>query len=533
MCGYKGGQGKTSRPEVRPVAVLDFGGQYAHLIARRVRELGFYSEILPHDVDLSSLKALSPQAVILSGGPRSVYEEDAPDLKPGVLEWIVERKVPALCICYGHQLVGDRLGGRVERGAKGEYGTATLTILRHDPLFEGTPRVQKVWMSHMDQLVEPPPGAVVLARTEITSIAAFRLSELPLYGVQFHPEVRHTEHGLAILKNFLEKAAGATPNWRPESLAERKVAEVKAVYRGGNVLVAASGGVDSTVAAYLTMLAIGSDKLHLVVIDTGLLREGEADEVVRTLRGLGFKHVHLVKASREFLEALKGVTDPEEKRRRVAAKYFEVLERAARELEAKYGKFKYLVQGTIYPDRIESGRAGRGSDRIKSHHNVTLPEKLGLELIEPLADLYKDEVRRLARALGLPPEVVTRHPFPGPGLAVRIVGEVTEEGLKILRRATKIVEDEVRRAGLYERLWQAFPALLPVKTTGVKGDARSYEYAVALRFVVSEDAMTAEFAKVPWELLERIATRITNEVKGVNRVLYDITNKPPATIEYE
>ena len=518
---------------MRPVVVLDFGGQYAHLIARRVRELGFYSEILPHDVTLSALKALNPLAVILSGGPRSVYEENAPDLGPGILEWIIECRVPTLCICYGHQLVGAKLGGRVERGAKGEYGTATLTVLRQDPLFEDTPRVQKVWMSHVDQLVEPPPGALVLARTEATDIAAFRLSEFPLYGVQFHPEVKHTEHGLVILRNFLERVAGAAPNWRPESLAERKVAEIKATYRGGNVLVAASGGVDSTVAAYLTMLAIGSDKLHLVVIDTGLLREGETDEVVRTLRDLGFKHVHLVKASREFLEALKGVSDPEEKRRRIAAKYFEVLERAARELEAKYGRFKYLVQGTIYPDRIESGRAGRGSDRIKSHHNVTLPERLGLELIEPLADLYKDEVRRLARALELPPEVITRHPFPGPGLAVRVVGEVTEEKLRILRHATKIVEEEVRKAGLYEKLWQAFPALLPVKTTGVKGDARSYEYAIALRLVVSEDAMTAEFAKVPWDLLEHIAARITNEVRGVNRVLYDITNKPPATIEYE
>ena len=302
---------------------------------------------------------------------------------------------------------------------------------------------------------------------------------------------------------------------------------------GGNILVAASGGVDSTTAAYIVKLAVGPDPIHLVVIDTGLLREGEAERAVGTLRSLGFKHVHLVDASREFLGALRGVVDPEEKRRVIARVYFEVLERKARELSAVYGEFRYLVQGTIYPDRIESGRAGRGSDRIKSHHNVTLPERLGLELIEPLADFYKDEVRRVALHLGLPEDLVYQHPFPGPGLAARIVGEVTEEKLRIVRQATRIVEEELRRAGLYRSLWQAFPVLLPVRTTGVKGDARSYEYAIALRAVVSEDAMTAEFAKLPWEVLERIASRIVNEVEGVNRVLYDVTNKPPATIEFE
>ncbi len=518
---------------MRPVLVLDFGGQYAHLIARRVRELGFYTEILPFDASLQRVVESRPLAVILSGGPRSVYEDGAPRLDRKVLEWMLSIHVPVLAICYGHQLLGLELGGRVERGAKGEYGTATLRVLTDDPLFENTPKTQRVWMSHSDQLVELPPGAVLLASTEVTKIAAFKLRDAPIYGVQFHPEVRHTEYGMTILRNFLTKVAGLKPNWGVEDLVGEKVETIRSQYRGGNVLVAASGGVDSTVAAYLTMLAVGAERVHLVVIDTGLLRAGEAEEVVSTLKELGFKHVHLVRAAEEFLEALRGVSDPEEKRRRIASKYFEVLERAARDLARKYGEFKYLVQGTIYPDRIESGRTGRGSDRIKSHHNVTLPERLGLELIEPLADLYKDEVRRLAKALGLPRKIVTRHPFPGPGLAVRVVGEVTREKLEVLRKATKIVEEEVRRAGLYEKLWQAFPALLPVKTTGVKGDARSYEYAIALRFVLSEDAMTAEFAKVPWDVLERIATRIVNEVEGVNRVLYDVTNKPPATIEYE
>lgn len=515
---------------LRDVVVVDFGGQYAHLIARRARELGFKSRVVPYD-QLGLEEALSIGALVLSGGPSSVLERGAPKLDREFILEAVERGVPLLGICYGHQLLAEALGGRVQRGERGEYGSAALEVLADDPLFQGTPRVQRVWMSHRDYVADSPPNSLVLARTELCRVAAFGLKGSKVYGVQFHPEVRHTEYGAQLLRNFLARIAGLEPSWSPEAEVERVVEGVRAAYKGGNILVAASGGVDSTVAAYIVKLAVGVDPIHLVVIDTGLLREGEAERAVSTLRALGFKHVRLVDASREFLNALRGVTDPEEKRRAIARLYFEVLEREARVRFCN--EFKYLVQGTIYPDRVESGRVGRGSGRIKSHHNVTLPERLGLEVIEPLADFYKDEVRRIALSLGLPKEVVWQHPFPGPGLAVRVVGEVTEEKLRIVREATRIVEEEVRGSELYRQLWQVFPVLLPVRTTGVKGDARSYEHAIAIRAVVSEDAMTAEFAKLPWDLLERISTRVVNEVEGVNRVLYDVTNKPPATIEFE
>ncbi|RLE94012.1 MAG: GMP synthase (glutamine-hydrolyzing) [Thermoprotei archaeon] len=516
----------------REVVVVDFGGQYAHLIARRVRELGFYARVVGYD-SLSLRDLEGAGALILSGGPHSVYEEGAPMPDTRVIRRAIDSGLAVLGICYGHQLLSRMLGGEVRRGEKGEYGSSTLEVVADDVIFRGTPRLQRVWMSHRDVVERAPPGSRVLARTSVSRIAAFRLVGARVYGLQFHPEVRHTEYGSTILRNFLVEVAELEPSWRPEELVGEIVRRIRDRYRGGNVLVAASGGVDSTTAAYLVKMAIGAEPIHLVVIDTGLLRRGEAGWAQRTLKSLGFKHVHLVDAAEEFLDALRGVDDPEEKRRAIAEVYFRVLEREAERLEREYGEFRYLVQGTIYPDRIESGRAGRSSDRIKSHHNVTLPERLRLEVIEPLADFYKDEVRRIARALGLPGEVVERHPFPGPGLAVRVVGEVTREKLEIVRRATEIVEEELRRAGLYGQLWQAFPVLLPVKTTGVKGDARSYEYAIAIRAVVSEDAMTAEFAKLPWDVLERIASRIVNEVEGVNRVLYDVTNKPPATIEFE
>ena len=517
----------------RRVLVVDFGGQYAHLIARRIRELGFYAEVVPHDSEIGVNMLKDVGAIVFSGGPHSVYEEGAPLPSRSLLLLLLEKNVPVLGICYGHQVLSYMLGGSVRRGERGEYGNAVLEVEVRDELFEDTPTKQRVWMSHMDVVEEPPPGSIVLAKTEVTRVAAFKLKNKRVYGVQFHPEVRHTEYGYTILRNFLEKIAGLEASWRPELLVNQIIEDVRSRYKGGNILVAASGGVDSTTAAYLVKMAVGDDVMHLVVIDTGLLRIGEAKWAVDMLRSLGFKHVHLVDASKEFLEALRGVKDPEEKRRRIAETYFKVLEREALKLEELYGKFKYLVQGTIYPDRIESGRAGRSSDRIKSHHNVTLPKGLYLNIIEPLANFYKDEVRRLASTLGIPSKVVKRHPFPGPGLAVRIIGEVNEEKLDIIRRASLIVEEELEKAGVYEEVWQAFPVLLPLKTTGVKGDARSYEHAVALRIVVSEDAMTAEYAKLPWSLLERIASRIVNEVRGVNRVLYDITNKPPATIEFE
>jgi len=409
------------------------------------RELGFYAEVVPHDA-LGPEDVSSAGALVLSGGPSSVLEEGAPRLDRSLLELALKEGKPVLGICYGHQLLALTLGGAVERGERGEYGSAILEVLVDDPLFSGTLKVQRVWMSHRDRVASPPPGSVVLARTETCEVAAFKLAGFNVYGVQFHPEVKHTEHGARMLENFLRGVAGLEPRWRPEDAVESVVERVRAAYKGGNVLVAASGGVDSTTAAYIVKLAVGPDPIHLVVIDTGLLREGEAERAVSTLKSLGFKHVHPVDASRKFLNALKGVVDPEEKRRVIARVYFDVLERKARELSAVYGEFRYLVQGTIYPDRIESGRAGRGSDRIKSHHNVALPERLGLELIEPLADFYKDEVRRIALSLGLPEELVYQHPFPGPGLAVRVIGEVTEEKLRIVRKATRIVEEELRAA---------------------------------------------------------------------------------------
>ena len=513
------------------VLVVDFGSQYTHLIARRVRELGVYSEIAHNQLTPEDI-GKDVGAVILSGGPKSVYEENSPKLRPDTLKFLLERDIPILGICYGHQLLAAELGGEVRRGDSGEYGITILNVLKDDLIMAGTPKVQKVWMSHRDKVVTLPDGAVVIARTRYSEIAAFRYGD-KVYGVQFHPEVKHTEYGREILSNFLFRVAGLERSWSPEDLASEKVKRIKDQYRGGNVLIAASGGVDSTTAAVLTLRALGPDAVHLVVVDTGLLRAGEAEKVVRDLRKLGFKHVHLVNASSIFLSRLRGVTDPEEKRRVIARTFFEIFTEYAKKLEEEYGKFRYLVQGTIYPDRIESGRAGVGSARIKSHHNVTLTEVLDLELIEPINDLYKDEVRRLARALGIPDEIVYKHPFPGPGLAVRIVGEITPEKLRIARKAHSIVEEELKKAGLYRELWQAFPVVLPVRSVGVMGDERTYEYVVALRVVVSEDAMTAEFAKLPWNVIERIATRIVNEIEGVNRVVYDVTNKPPATIEYE
>ena len=518
---------------MKRVIVLDFGSQYAHLIARRVRELGVYSEVVPHDAPASQIRSLNPGAIILSGGPASVYEEGAPKLRDDTLSFLLSGEVPVLGICYGHQLLAQALGGVVARGEKGEYGLSWLKILESDLLFKGTPSTQRVWMSHRDYVEKVPSDVVAIASTDYSRVAAFRHRSKPIYGVQFHPEVRHTEHGMRILRNFLFEIAGLERNWSTQGLVSSIFEGVRRAYRGGKVLMAVSGGVDSTTAAYVIKEVVGEDNIHLVFVDTGLLREGEPERVLKMLRSLGFKHVHFVDASKRFLERLRGVVDPEEKRKVISRTFIEVFEEVRRRLEERYGPFRYLGQGTIYPDRIESGQASRRADRIKSHHNVAIPIQVSLELLEPLKDLYKDEVRRLARALNLPEELIRQHPFPGPGLAVRVVGEVTEEKLRIVRKASRIVEEELKRAGLYEELWQAFPVLLPVRSVGVMGDSRTYEYVIALRIVVSEDAMTAEFAKLPWDVLERIASRIVNEVEGVNRVLYDITNKPPATIEFE
>lgn len=514
------------------VVVFDFGGQYAHLIARRIRELNFYSVLLPHDATLEQFLELRPRAVVFSGGPSSIYAEGSPKPRSDVVEYIVGNRVPLLGVCYGHQLIASIFGGRVARKEKGEYGLSILRVAKSDPLFEGTPSVQRVWMSHRDAVVELPEEMEALASTEYSEVAALRHKSLPIYGVQFHPEVRHTEYGRRILENFLKRVAGLKPNWFVEDVASEIIAQLRAWLKG-KVLTAVSGGVDSLTTALMVLKAVGSENVHVVHVNTGLLREGESERVLETLRKLGFEHVHYVDASKLFLERLRGVVDPEEKRRVVAQTFAEVFKEKALELNREVGGFKYLAQGTIYPDRVESGATGKATAKIKSHHNVVMEAIPGLELVEPLAEFYKDEVRVIARSLGLPEEVVRQHPFPGPGLAVRVVGEVTEEKLRILRKATRIVEEEFRNSGLYDRVWQAFPVLLPVKSVGVKGDERSYEYVLALRVVESEDAMTASFAKLPWDFLERLAERLVNEVEGVNRVLYDVTNKPPATIEFE
>ena len=511
------------------VLVVDFGGQYAHLIARRCRELGVYSEIVEPEHVLEELERGDVGGVIFSGGPVSISDPNAPTIDP---KPILERGIPILGICYGHQLIAHLLGGKVEKGLKGEYGISTLTVNEEDLIFYGTPRQQEVWMSHKDQVTSLPKNFKILASTPYSQIAAYKCLDSPIYGLQFHPEVRHTKYGKKILRNFLHKICKCKPSWKLSDFIKIKVSEIKRIAGNSNIIMAASGGVDSTTAAYLIKLAVG-DKLHLVYVNTGLMREGESEEVLRTLKKLGFKNVHYIDAEEIFLERLKRITDPEEKRRIIARTFIELFEEKARELEKHYGKFEFLGQGTIYPDRIESGQASPLADRIKSHHNVVLPKGMKLKLIEPIADLYKDEVRRLAIKLGLPRELVKRHPFPGPGLAIRVIGEVTREKLEILRKADKIVEEEMKRSGWYWKVWQAFPTLLPIKTVGVMGDQRAYEHAIALRVVWSEDGMTADFVKLPWKLLERIASRIVNEVEGVNRVLYDVTNKPPSTIEYE
>lgn len=516
------------------IAILDFGGQYTHLISRRVRELGVYSEIFPFYVSLSELEGGRVRGIILSGGPRSVYEEGSPKVGREFFEWCGERGIPVLGICYGHQLIAHVFGGEIERGERREYGRTLLYVECEDELFRGLDVVETVWMSHGDNVVRLPEGFKVLGRTEGTPVAAYANPEKKVFGVQFHPEVAHTSKGLKILENFVLGVCGCKPTWVVESWVDEAVREVREkVKEGGNIIMAVSGGVDSTVAATIIHLAAG-DRLHCVFVDNGLLRKGEAEDVVRTFREkMKFKNFHVVDAGDLFLERLRGVTDPEEKRRVIAHTFIEVFERKARELEEEYGEFRFLGQGTIYPDRVESAATSQAAARIKSHHNVTLPERMRLKLVEPLANLYKDEVRRLGEKLGIPREILWRHPFPGPSLAVRVLGEVTREKLEIVREADSIVEEEIRRAGVYERLWQAFAVLLPVKAVGVMGDARTYEYVVAVRAVESLDAMTANFAKLDWSLLERIASRIVNEVKGVNRVVYDVTNKPPATIEWE
>jgi GMP synthase (glutamine-hydrolysing) len=530
--------------EERPVLVVDLGGQYSQLIARRVREARVYSELVGHKLSADQIVARNPVALVLSGGPASVYAHGAPQID----EAIFALGIPTLGICYGMQLMARDLGGAVERTGISEFGKAELEA-RDSDLFHDLPQEQTVWMSHGDSVTAPPTGATITASSPNTPIAAFEDRERRLYGVQFHPEVGHTPHGQEILKNFLYEVAGAPPTWTPAAVIEEQVERIRTAVGSERVLCALSGGVDSAVAALLVHKAVG-DQLTCVFVDHGLLRENEAEHVVETFDG----HFHVplvhVQAQRRFLTRLAGVSDPEEKRKIVGEEFIRVFEEEAQKLSSAprpesasadsgrastVGDVRFLVQGTLYSDVIESGGADDGvAALIKSHHNVGgLPADMRMDLVEPLRLLFKDEVRRVGEELGMPERMVWRQPFPGPGLAIRIIGEVTEERLAILRRADAILLEEVRRADLYRDLWQSFAVLPAIRSVGVQGDERTYAYPIVVRAVTSEDAMTADWARLPYELLETVSSRIINEIPGVNRVVYDVSSKPPATIEWE
>ena len=509
------------------VIVLNFGSQFAHLIARRVRDLGVKAEILPFDAPISAIRKLNPAGIILSGGPASVLEKDSP--RPD--ENIFKLGIPILGICYGHQVMAQMLGGTVKKGTHREFGKEILGIKSKKGMFKGLASEEIVWFSHGDQATKLPRGFEGTAFTNACKYAAFADSKNNLFGIQFHPEVTHTERGTKILENFLFSICHAQKDWKMNVVAQNILSVIKKEVGNSHVLVGISGGVDSLVTATLIHRAIGN-RLHAVLVDNGLLRKGEANQVSSYLRKHGFKKLIVVDASNIFLKRLSGITDPERKRKIIGHGFIEIFEDTIKTQLKKY-PIAYLAQGTIYPDRVESASTSRTAAKIKSHHNLTLPEKLGFKILEPIKDLYKDEVRKVGHTLGLPKELLWRHPFPGPGLAVRIVGEITEERLAILREADAIFIEELKSAGEYAKIWQAFAALLPVKVVGVMGDGRTYEYVIALRAVDSVDGMTADWHKIPNELLEKISSAIIGKVRGVNRILYDITQKPPATIEYE
>lgn len=508
---------------LQKILVLDFGGQYSHLIARRVRECKVYSEIIPFDTSASEIERLAPSGLILSGGPASVHVDAAPkcDLK------IFELGIPVLGICYGMQLMADMLGGQVAETKKSEYGKTKLKVALEGRLFKEIPAKLGVWMSHRDSVKVLPKGFVVTASTDSTEIAAMADEAKGLYGVQFHPEVNHTAFGKEILKNFLFLSCNCLPSWTMVSIIERSVAEIKDRVQTSKIICGLSGGVDSSVAAVLVHKAIG-DQLTCVFVDHGLLRSGEADQVEEVFNR-NFK-INLVKvdASARFLAKLKGVIDPEKKRIIIGEEFIRVFE----EFASAMSDVDFLVQGTLYPDVIESGT--KDAAKIKTHHNVGgLPLDMNFKLIEPLRLLFKDEVRAMGEELGLPEEIVWRQPFPGPGLAIRIIGEVTADKLDLLRRADTIVLEEIKKAGLYRSIWQSFAVLPAVKSVGVMGDERTYSDVIAIRAVQSDDAMTADWVRLPYEVLEKLSGRIINEVNGVNRVVYDISSKPPSTIEWE
>ena len=516
------------------ICVLDMGSQYTHLIVRRIRELGVYSEILPYDVSIAELKRVNPKGIILSGGPSSVYEERSPQLTKNFFNFVKEEKIPVLGICYGLHLIIHQLGGRIKPFKQKEYGKTELEILKPGRLLDSLNKRETVWMSHGDQVEIMPQGFAILARTATCPIAAYANEDLKLYGVQFHPEVVHTQKGMKILKNFIEKIVHAEKGWNLENWIEKSIENIKKEVGPKNrVILGLSGGVDSSVVAALFQRAIGN-RLHSIFVNNGVLRKNEENQVQKTFeQELKFKNFHYVNAEGLFLKRLKDISDPEEKRRIIGHTFIEVFEKKTIELEKVYPNIKYLAQGTIYPDRVETSATSNASVKIKSHHNLTLPDDMRLKIIEPLKELYKDEVRKIGLQLGLPGNIVSRHPFPGPGLAVRIIGPIEKKKLNILRDADEVLIDEIRKAKIYDSLWQAFCVFLPLKTVGIMGDYRTYEYICAIRVVESLDAMTANFAKLDWDLLEKIGTRIINEVKGINRVVYDISNKPPSTIEYE
>ncbi len=509
------------------ILVLDFGGQYCHLIGRRIRENGVYSEIVPYDIKVEEIMQLNKRfhvkGLIFSGGPASVYDFKAPKPDPHILEM----KLPILGLCYGHQLIARMAGGKVEPAQQKEFGIAYVTIDKPVGVLKGLGRKEKVWMSHGDTVFTISQEYEVLAHSDNCPVAAFKHKNKPIYGLQWHPEVTHTENGMQMLRNFIFEVCKCKPNWKMENLIEKMVDEIKADVGDGKAIIALSGGIDSSVATVLASKAIG-ENLTAVFVDHGFMRENEPEFVKETFGKFKLNLV-VAEVQERFLSKLKGVVDPEKKRKIIGEEFIRVFEEIANEIGAEY-----FIQGTIYPDRIESGFR-KFSDKIKTHHNVAgLPTKIEFKkIVEPLRDLYKDEVRKVANILGLPKEIVFRQPFPGPGLAVRVIGELTKEKVEIVKKADLIVREEIEKSGLKENLWQYFAVLTDTKATGVKGDARAYGYVVAVRIVESREAMTASFAKIPYEVLEKISTRITNEIPEVTRVVYDITHKPPATIEWE
>lgn len=508
------------------ILILDFGSQYTQLIARRIREAKVYCEIHPFNSGLASVRAFDPRGIILSGGPSSVYDKGAPMIG----KEIFDLGVPVLGICYGMQLTAKLLGGKVERSSKREYGGADLVIENAGDLFTGLGLGStKVWMSHGDRVEALPPGFKTIARSANSDICAMRDAARKIYGVQFHPEVVHTPKGDRILKNFLFQVCALKPAWTMKSFIETSIAEIRAKAGDDRVVCGISGGVDSAVAALLVHKAIGGN-LTCIFVDNGVLRKGEADKVEATLKKSFHMNIRRVNASARFLKKLKGIEDPERKRKIIGGEFVRVFEAEARKIK----NVKFLAQGTLYPDVIESVSFKGPSATIKSHHNVGgLLKKMKLKLVEPLRELFKDEVRALGREMGMPDEIIDRQPFPGPGLAIRIIGEVTKKRCDILREADAIVLEEIKAAGLYKKMWQSFAVLLPIRTVGVMGDERTYENTVALRAVESVDGMTADWVKLPYEVMESISRRVINEVRGVNRVVYDISSKPPSTIEWE